>query len=49
MIRKTTTVPVMTGAEALLQQIKALGSVRYMFANTGTDHGPLIEDRKSVV
>jgi acetolactate synthase-1/2/3 large subunit len=43
MIRKTTTVPVMTGAEALLQQIKALGSVRYMFANTGTDHGPLIE------
>jgi len=43
MIRKTTTVPVMTGAEALLQQIKALCSVRYMFANTGTDHGPLIE------
>jgi acetolactate synthase-1/2/3 large subunit len=23
--------------------MKALGSVRYMFANTGTDHGPLIE------
>ena len=23
--------------------MRALGSVRYMFANTGTDHGPLIE------
>ena len=37
------TVPVATGAEAFLAQMRALGSVRYMFANTGTDHGPLIE------
>lgn len=37
------TVPVMTGAEAFLEQMKALGSVKYMFANTGTDHGPIIE------
>ena len=37
------TVTVSTGAEAFLAQIRALGSVRYMFANTGTDHGPLIE------
>jgi acetolactate synthase-1/2/3 large subunit len=37
------TVPVSTGAEAFLAQMRALGSVRYMFANTGTDHGPLIE------
>jgi acetolactate synthase I/II/III large subunit len=36
-------VPVSSGAEAFLEQMKALGSVRYMFANTGTDHGPLIE------
>ena len=36
-------VPVSSGAEAFLAQMKALGSVRYMFANTGTDHGPLIE------
>jgi acetolactate synthase-1/2/3 large subunit len=35
-------VPVSTGAEAFLEQIKALG-IRYIFANTGTDHGPLIE------
>ncbi|MBM2804386.1 MAG: acetolactate synthase [Deltaproteobacteria bacterium] len=37
------TIPVSTGAEAFLAQMRALGSVRYMFANTGTDHGPLIE------
>ena len=37
------TVPVSTGAEAFLAQMRALGSVRYLFANTGTDHGPLIE------
>ena len=37
------TVPVTSGAEAFLAQMRALGSVRYMFANTGTDHGPLIE------
>lgn len=36
-------VPVASGAEAFLAQMKQLGSVRYMFANTGTDHGPLIE------
>ncbi len=36
-------VPVTTGAEAFLAQVRALGVVRYMFANTGTDHGPLIE------
>ena len=36
-------IPVSSGAEAFLAQMKALGSVRYMFANTGTDHGPLIE------
>jgi len=43
MAEKTTTIAVSNGAEAFLAQIKALGSVRYMFANTGTDHGPLIE------
>jgi len=37
------TVPVSTGAEAFLEQIRALGVVQYMFANTGTDHGPIIE------
>ena len=37
------TVPVTSGAEAFLAQMRTLGSVRYMFANTGTDHGPLIE------
>jgi len=36
-------IPVTTGAEAFLEQVRALGVVRYMFANTGTDHGPLIE------
>jgi acetolactate synthase-1/2/3 large subunit len=41
--RSTATVSVSTGAEAFLAQMKALGAVRYMFANTGTDHGPLIE------
>ena len=32
------TIPVSSGAEAFLAQMKELGSVRYMFANTGTDH-----------
>jgi acetolactate synthase-1/2/3 large subunit len=41
--RSLKSVPVASGAEAFLEQMKALGSVRYMFANTGTDHGPLIE------
>ena len=41
--KSPTTIPVSSGAEAFLAQMKALGSVRYMFANTGTDHGPLIE------
>jgi acetolactate synthase-1/2/3 large subunit len=41
--KSTASVPVSSGAEAFLAQMKALGSVRYMFANTGTDHGPLIE------
>jgi acetolactate synthase-1/2/3 large subunit len=39
----TTTLPVTTGAQAFLEQVRALGVVRYLFANTGTDHGPLIE------
>jgi acetolactate synthase-1/2/3 large subunit len=43
MTTPNTTVPVSSGAEAFLAQMRALGSVRYMFANTGTDHGPLIE------
>ncbi len=43
MADKNTTVSVSTGAEAFLEQVKALGVVRYLFANTGTDHGPLIE------
>ena len=43
MTTPNTTVAVSTGAEAFLAQMRALGSVRYMFANTGTDHGPLIE------
>ena len=43
MTDKSRTVPVSSGAEAFLAQMRALGSVRYMFANTGTDHGPLIE------
>jgi len=37
------TIPVATGAEAFLEQVRALGVVRYLFANTGTDHGPIIE------
>ena len=36
-------VPVSSGAEAFLAQVRALGAVRYLFANTGTDHGPIIE------
>ena len=32
-----------TGAEAFLEQVRALRAVRYLFANTGTDHGPIIE------
>jgi acetolactate synthase I/II/III large subunit len=36
-------VAVSTGAEAFLAQVRALGAVRYLFANTGTDHGPIIE------
>jgi acetolactate synthase-1/2/3 large subunit len=36
-------VAVATGAEAFLAQVQGLGCVRYLFANTGTDHGPLIE------
>jgi acetolactate synthase I/II/III large subunit len=43
MTTPNTKIPVATGAEAFLAQMRALGSVRYMFANTGTDHGPLIE------
>jgi acetolactate synthase-1/2/3 large subunit len=43
MIGVTTNVAVATGAEAFLAQAQALGCVRYLFANTGTDHGPLIE------
>ncbi|MBI2229024.1 MAG: thiamine pyrophosphate-requiring protein [Deltaproteobacteria bacterium] len=41
--KSPTTIPVSTGAEAFLEQVRALGVVRYMFANTGTDHGPIIE------
>ena len=40
---KVKSVPVSTGAEAFLAQVRALGAVRYLFANTGTDHGPIIE------
>ena len=43
MAGKNNTVRVSTGAEAFLEQVRALGVVRYLFANTGTDHGPLIE------
>lgn len=43
MANKNTTIPVSTGAEAFLEQVRALDVVRYLFANTGTDHGPLIE------
>jgi acetolactate synthase-1/2/3 large subunit len=41
--RNMRSIPVSTGAEAFLEQVRALGVVRYMFANTGTDHGPIIE------
>ena len=40
---KIKSVTVSTGAEAFLAQVRALGGVRYLFANTGTDHGPIIE------
>src|SRR5688572_9464919 len=40
---KVKSLPVSTGAEAFLAQVRALGAVRYLFANTGTDHGPIIE------
>jgi acetolactate synthase-1/2/3 large subunit len=43
MAEKNNTVRVSSGAEAFLEQMRALGVVRYLFANTGTDHGPLIE------
>lgn len=43
MIETETSVPVTSGAEAFLAQVRALGVVRYLFANTGTDHGPIIE------
>jgi acetolactate synthase-1/2/3 large subunit len=43
MAENTKTIPVGSGAEAFLAQAQALGCVRYLFANTGTDHGPLIE------
>ena len=43
MIEKQATIPVASGAEAFLAQVRALGVVRYLFANTGTDHGPIIE------
>src|SRR5947199_10324798 len=36
-------IPVTNGAEAFLEQVRGLKTVRYLFANTGTDHGPLIE------
>ncbi len=41
--RRAGSTPVSTGAEAFLAQVRALGTVRYLFANTGTDHGPIIE------
>ena len=41
--RTARSAPVSTGAEAFLAQVRALGAVRYLFANTGTDHGPIIE------
>ena len=36
-------IPVTNGAEAFLEQVRGLKTVRYLFANTGTDHGPIIE------
>jgi acetolactate synthase I/II/III large subunit len=41
--RPVMSIPVTTGAEAFLEQVRGLKTVRYMFANTGTDHGPIIE------
>jgi acetolactate synthase-1/2/3 large subunit len=41
--KSAASIPVTSGAEAFLEQVRALGVVRYLFANTGTDHGPLIE------
>jgi acetolactate synthase I/II/III large subunit len=41
--RDANEIPVANGAEAFLAQIRAQKSVRYIFANTGTDHGPIIE------
>ncbi|HXG51896.1 MAG TPA: thiamine pyrophosphate-requiring protein [candidate division Zixibacteria bacterium] len=43
MDQKEKIVPVASGAEAFLEQFRSLGVVRYLFANTGTDHGPIIE------
>jgi acetolactate synthase-1/2/3 large subunit len=43
MSENSKTIGVASGAEAFLAQAQALGCVRYLFANTGTDHGPLIE------
>ena len=36
-------VAVANGAEAFLAQINANPDVDYIFANTGTDHGPILE------
>jgi acetolactate synthase I/II/III large subunit len=41
--KSATSIPVTTGAEAFLEQVRGLKAVRYLFANTGTDHGPIIE------
>jgi acetolactate synthase-1/2/3 large subunit len=43
MTNNVKSVTVSTGAEAFLAQVRALGAIRYLFANTGTDHGPIIE------
>jgi len=43
MAERRGTIAVANGAEAFLEQVRALGVVRYLFANTGTDHGPIIE------
>lgn len=36
-------ISVTNGAEAFLELVRANEGVRYIFANTGTDHGPIIE------
>ena len=36
-------IPMTNGAETFLEQVRGLKTVRYLFANTGTDHGPIIE------